>query len=213
MTGFRRFANPADRHFSRGETWPPVVSSAAGGSYFVVSRLPVLLDFSGGKSMRIGAVRLSARHHVQRFEPRRAKSLRLREINISGTPAKVVCSAVGSDIAAGFGGQVWRGLGLVDDAVRELPTWVRLQYGMKCPIAGIGTGRALRSDQAAIFDLRASGLGGEGQPSEFRRIWIPEIHRQRAGEGSLLYVRQFSDGAGKDRTLEMGPGHRHPACR
>jgi hypothetical protein len=171
-----------------------------------------LLDLNGGESVRIRAARFSGQILWSDFRAA-AKLFRLREINVSGAPAEVVCYIVSNGTAAGFAGQICTGFGVVDDAVRELPAWVCLQYGMKCSIAGRGTGRALRIDQAAIFDLRASGLVGEGQPSEFRRIWIPEIHRQRAGEGNLLYVRQFADGAGKDRALEMGPGHRHPACR
>ena len=95
---------------------------------------------------------------------------------------------------------------MVDDSVRELPSRVRLQYRVECPIAGIGAGRALRIDQTAIFDLCASGLVGDGQPTEFRRIRFLEVYRQRASKEGFSASDNSRTARGRTALWKWDPG-------
>ena len=61
-----------------------------------------------------------------------SRSFRLGKIHVSRVPANVVYRAVINGTAGGFGPEIKPGLGVIDDSVRELPTWVRLQYRMEC---------------------------------------------------------------------------------
>jgi hypothetical protein len=81
---------------------------------------------------------------------------------------------------------------MVDQTVRELPSWIQLQNGVENLVARMAADGILRIHETTIFSLLLAGLIDDRKPAELGRIRVVEICRERLGEGYLFDVRQFA---------------------